>query len=533
MKRLAWAGAAACAALVGWPVPAQACGGFCQTLPMEQAGEDIVYAKDDDGTLTMIVRIAYMGAADEFAWILPVPVEPELDVSTDALFTALATSTAPQFVISGNRVEGTCRAEPRCDYPSYSSGFGCGASYAAPTESRGLDAGVLLRSDAGSGVTVLSQELIGPYESVVRRGSSATELQAWLTEHGYDIPESSIPLMEDYVAAGQLFVALRLRANASTSSIRPLVLRMQHEEPCLPIRLTAIATVPDMPITAYFLSDRPAVPTNYSLLDPPVDSQLWTRALGWPTAYANAIDDAGGQAFVLDYAGATPELGLALPSVSHLASASVQTFFQELRLLGYPNDPDMLALITRFLTPPRGQTVRDYVNACFFGGCAEPTRWNPAGLVAAIEEELRVPRAEAEALLSSHPVLTRLYTSMSAEEMTLDPEFRFDDGIERVSNVHEATQVSLCDAEHFLFDAPTELELPDGRRLALSPGRVQDADAYCRARGASGVDRGGCTAALGSSAGSRSTGALLTSLLAALVWRARRKKEPTRPRDAS
>jgi hypothetical protein len=104
--------------------------------------------------------------------------------------------------------------------------------------------------------------------------------------------------------------------------------------------------------------------------------------------------------------------------------------------------------------------------------------------------------------------------------MTLDPEFRFDDGIERVSNVHDATQVSLCDAEHFLFDAPTELELPDGRRLALSPGRVQDADAYCRARGASGVDRGGCTAALGSSASARSTGALLTSVLAALLWRA-------------
>ena len=533
MKRLAWAGAAGCVVLVGLPAPAHACGGFfCQTLPMEQAGEDILYAKDDDGTLTMIVRIAYEGSADEFAWILPVPVEPELDVSTDALFTALATSTAPQFVISGNRVEGTCRAEPQCDYPSYSSGFGCGASAAPLSESRIAD-GAAYGPDAGSSVMVLSQEQIGPYESVVLRGSSATELQAWLTEHGYDIPESSIPLMEDYVAAGELFVALRLRANASTSSIRPLVLRMQHEEPCLPIRLTAIATVPDMPITAYFLSDRPAVPTNYSLLDPPVDSQLWTRALGWPTAYANAIDDAGGQAFVMDYAGATPELGLELPSVSHLASASVQTFFQELRALGYPNDADMVALITRFLTPPAGQTVRDYVNACFFGGCVEPARWNPAGLAAAIEEEMRLPRAEAAALLSSHPVLTRLYTSMSAEEMTLDPEFRFDDGIERVSNVHDATVVSLCDAEHFLFDAPTELELPDGRRLALSPGRVQDADAYCRARGASGVDRGGCTAALGSSASARSTGALLTSVLAALLWRARRKSGLTRPRDAS
>jgi hypothetical protein len=99
------------------PDHARACGGtFCQTpvQPVVQAGEDIVYVKNADGTLTMSVRIAYQGSATGFAWILPLPAAPmAIDVGTDALFQGLAQATPSQFSVGPLEREGTCRPYPQ------------------------------------------------------------------------------------------------------------------------------------------------------------------------------------------------------------------------------------------------------------------------------------------------------------------------------------------------------------------------------------------------------------------------------------
>jgi hypothetical protein len=100
------------------PPTAHACGGFfCQTVPVVQSGEQIVYAVEDDGALTMSVRIAYQGEAPEFAWILPVPETPTLSLGTTALFDALEGATRPSFQSVDGGVEGTCRPPPECDFP--------------------------------------------------------------------------------------------------------------------------------------------------------------------------------------------------------------------------------------------------------------------------------------------------------------------------------------------------------------------------------------------------------------------------------
>lgn len=63
------------------PSPAFACGGmFCDTSTattiVVQAAERIVFSFDE-GMLDTEVQIAFQGEADEFAWVVPVPVEPE------------------------------------------------------------------------------------------------------------------------------------------------------------------------------------------------------------------------------------------------------------------------------------------------------------------------------------------------------------------------------------------------------------------------------------------------------------------------
>lgn len=503
--------------VLGVPGHASACGGFfCSSVQMDQAGEDVLYAVEPDGNMTMMVRIVYSGAADDFAWILPVPVIPdELEVGTDALFQQLAASTAPRFP-TATRVEGVCRSEPRCSYPS--TPFGCGASASSGT-TRTFDAAAS-SFDAGPGVTVIREETVGPYETVILSGGSAEELHTWLMERGYDLPSSSIPLIADYVAAREYFVALRLRASVDANSIQPIVLHMRHDQPCLPIRLTAIATVPDMPIAAYFLAASPAVPINYSLIDPPADDpRLWTSAIPWRSRWADAIDDAGGHAFVMDYAGAPPVVQLELPAVDDLTGSAPSPFFQALRSRLYPGDAQIQAIFERFLEPPAGTSVRDYVNDCSLGGrCPAATRWDPAGLVAALEEEVRAPRAAAQAMMERHPSLTRLFTSMDAEEMTLDPEFRIDAGIAERTNVHEATIVSECTADFFLASSPTRIEMPGGLVARLSEGdSTVTADAHCRALGATGVDGGGCAAQTGRDAGPLLVGLVVVAI--AFVFR--------------
>jgi MYXO-CTERM domain-containing protein len=55
------------------------------------------------------------------------------------------------------------------------------------------------------------------------------------------------------------------------------------------------------------------------------------------------------------------------------------------------------------------------------------------------------PLDETQALLLSRPYVTRLYTTMSADEMTLDPAFTFNPDLPDVSNQHTAEQIIDCD----------------------------------------------------------------------------------------
>jgi len=140
-------------------------------------------------------------------------------------------------------------------------------------------------------------------------------------------------------------------------------------------------------------------------------------------------------------------------------------------------------------------------------------------------------------MLATHAYTTRLFTTMSADEMTVDPEFVLDEGLGDVSNLHSATAVTECDPTHFESDARQRLELPDGTRAELRAARPSGTDAErCASRGGwlaaedagapdanvdAGVSAGGGGGCAAGAHGSRA--ALLATLvaLAALVRRRR------------
>ncbi len=338
-------------------------------------------------------------------------------------------------------------------------------------------------------------------------------------------------LSRAYAASGHVFVALRLRSGATTNSIRPIVLRMADQEPCLPIRLTSIATVPGLPIRAYFLAEDPAVPTNYSLLDAPDQPALYSGALAWTEAHRTAVTEAGGQAFVLDYVGSPPAISLEVRDLDDLRGQSLEEVAASLnaRLLGLAEN--LADLLARFVVPTNGLEPLAFAQLCLQSFICDGATFDEEGFFAALAEEIVRPRRRAQAWLAEHRTLTRLYTSMSAEDMTLDPEFRFDAGIEPVSNVHTADVVTLCDPTQYQLYAPQEIRLADGTRAVFRAAiPIVDDDAFCRAQGSPGADDG-CNLHVGADRSTTRALAIASMVLLALGLRRRRRASLSGPRS--
>jgi hypothetical protein len=94
--------AASAAVLVSTSTPVHACGGFaCDGSGVVQTGERLLFAVDQAANeTTMVVEVQYAGSPTAFSWLLPVPVDVDLDdVGTVApgFFNDLEEETAPFF----------------------------------------------------------------------------------------------------------------------------------------------------------------------------------------------------------------------------------------------------------------------------------------------------------------------------------------------------------------------------------------------------------------------------------------------------
>lgn len=450
--------------------PAHACGGFfCNNDPVDQSGEDIVFAVDEaKGEVTVHVQIAYAGSAEAFAWIVPVPQVPELVLSSDRIFQELAWRTQPRFGLEYEEIF-DCEDDRYWDYAWSSS--------SAPSAAGGtLDTGV-----APPSVEVIAEQRVGPYETVTLRADTSEVLLEWLQTNGYQLPDDLDPVLAPYVASESFFVALKLAKDSDVGQLSPLAMRYPGTSASVPIQLTSIAATPDMRLRVYVLGAERAVPESYlhvKINDLVVD---WFRGgANYEDAITVAADEAGGHAFATDFSGPSELMKDALWSegrydLAALAAApDPYAFFDLLLSQGFVGDATMLALFREFLPMPAALAA-DGVDEASFYNClrcyseqVDAIPFDAAAFAAAIDERVVTPLRMAQGMFDTLPHLTRLTSSVSPVEMTVDPTFVFNGDMEQEVGLQRTAKVQmLCGWGGKWSEAPRKLVLPDGRSYDL------------------------------------------------------------------
>lgn len=149
---------------------------------------------------TMVISITFRGNAEDFSWIVPTPSRPEVEKSTDELFTALERLTQPEF-----------------DYrvmPMYG-----GAAEALP---------------AASGVIVVETKKVEYYDIAVLEADDPEALTKWLNDNKYQFPEEAKYLLDDYINNKWYFTAVKI----DTKSLSEGVETQLREGHAVPLKFT-------------------------------------------------------------------------------------------------------------------------------------------------------------------------------------------------------------------------------------------------------------------------------------------------------
>jgi MYXO-CTERM domain-containing protein len=472
---------AGAAALVVGAGPAQACGGlFCggpppdpfAPLPVAQSGENIVFAVDKDpatgqGTVTAYIQIMYSGTASDFSWVLPIDAVPEITVGSDRVFTLAAQVTRPSYQVT-YVTEGTCRADS-----SRGTTFDSGVPTFGGTGTGGTGAG-----GVNGGVNVVFRGDVGPYDAAVLHSATSADLLTWLADNQFVVGDAAKSIIEEYVQLNKYFVAVKLLSGQSTGAIQPVVLKFAGEVPCVPLKLTAIAALADLPVNLYVLGDSRAVPSNYfeiTLNQAKID--WFNGGSNYTTMVGAAANEAGGNAFIAEYAGTARVMDAAVwpnavINVQALRDATTPPMFlqqvlaQNLLIYG-----PTLPLLRQYIPEPQILVDMGIGESQFYNNNA--TYWaqfqssfipfDPVVTTAEVVKRIIEPLQTAQKLFDDHAYLTRLATFISPEEMTKDPEFVFNGDLPNVSSIHTATAHVMCGPQSYTYcKAPIRLDLPDG-----------------------------------------------------------------------
>ncbi len=468
---------------------AHACGGFfcSQQDPVDQAGERILFSVE--GTLvTAMIQILYQGTAADFSWVLPLPSTPEVSVGTDLVFSVLHQNTDPRFELEWLEGDG-------CNLNDF-----CGCMF----EDAATGGGNELPPNTDPGVEVLESGSVGPFNYEILGAISGDALFTWLNENGYDQPAAAQVEIDHYVDMDFVFVALKLQKDKDSGDIQPLIVK--YDAPnlaCVPLRLTRIAAVADMPIYTWILSGTRAIPINYfhvvlndkafdwlRCATPSPDSQ---NCFGWwwgggpecqesyMSLLTSAIDGANGHGFVTEYAGSSDLLEdkFYTDEMFDLETLRNQTnpgiFMQQMMSQGFPATGVVRELIREFIPKPDDAVLPEeckgdsnFYRIWNIENCLPymPDDWSfdAEAMTDALSARIVEPLMDAQELVGKHGYMTRLVTTVSPDDMTKDPIFSFNADLEDVPLVRTAQAVANCGDEAssvtLIFNDGSTLEVP-------------------------------------------------------------------------
>ena len=387
-----------------------------------------------------------------------------------------------------------------------------------PTELSNLDCPVQVsvtrgnENDASGGVQVWAEGQVGWLDYRVLEGQKDDVIQ-WLNDNGYDQDGTDTThrnnLLDYYDATtNSVYVVLKVANDndtpATKRSVQPLLIEYDLPAPVnagtqvvhkVPTLLSGPSSTPRT-LQVYFLSDEPdrrATPVNYldvQLEDAMVD---WVGCLGpssdnqatecyyqdYQNRFAAATASVSNQTMTTEYAGPITNIGSVAIDV---VPADLETsphwadYLRQLEQAGVPAIPAVHAVIDQYIPPkvffdfaPPFQcaqwdhvyqpfrTVSPSMNDCYdiFNGASNGWTWDPVGLTAELEATILAPARRAQMDLdTSYQSLTRLYGLLVAPERTPEPHFVMNTNKPKVSNVHTATAVPLCD-----LGSPSSLEI--------------------------------------------------------------------------
>jgi MYXO-CTERM domain-containing protein len=238
-----------------------------------------------------------------------------------------------------------------------------------------------------------------------------------------------------------------------------------------------VAANDDMGVMVWVLGESRAVPVNYKALELNQVLIDWLNgARNYNQVVVAAANEAGGQGFVAERAGPSTDYEnvVILPferddwealrmSVDELSAADVlqESAWRFAAWDGYRG------LMERFL--PESVDLDAFIScpSCYEDGLADI---DILAFIEDLEEDVIEPMLATQELLDSRPYVTRLYTTLSAPEMDLDPLFDFNPDLPDVSNLHTARRVIECHRSIYQEEAPTRFELEDGRVVRLHQG---------------------------------------------------------------
>jgi len=463
-----------CASLALLPRPALACGGCfipASSSAVVQDAERILFVQDPATKKSVVwVEVKYNGPGGDFGWVLPLPKQPKVGVGTSYLFDRLDAATAPRFNTTTLPGENCGRAVPEMQ----SSGCGMVMPRASANGATGVN--FAAEDSVKSTLTVLQQDQIGPYNYVVLAAKNSDDLLAWLKTHGYKMPPAAQPIVDSHVQKGDVFVAVKLVSGASAKEIKPITLTMDDAEPCVPLRLTAIAAAEDMTVQTYLAGPGRAIPKNHLHVQlNPLRINWFGGASNYGQVVAAAIDEAAGHAFVTEFVGQLPSvvsvpqpfggqsqeplLDKATLDLTGLAQST--TASQAITLLRgrkFPIGADSAAILEKHMglaaAAGQGDKVTAFYQQLHEGGAeVQAKAIDGKALAAQLETEFTQPLLDILPQILAAKRLSRLVMRISPAEMDKDPVFAFHPTLPDVSNVRTADVNPVCRKGDWTTDA--------------------------------------------------------------------------------
>jgi hypothetical protein len=169
-------------------------------------------------------------------------------------------------------------------------------------------------------VEVLDRQLAGVFETTTLTARDPGALRDWLNTNGYVLPKDVEPVIADYLRDGWVFVASKVRRDATSTeagSLHPLSFTFAAKEPVYPLRLTGVGNG-NLEVDLFVFGPERAKAPGFKVRDcrrpqsPPSDpikrERWWRNSERLPLEHDALRDVAGNAAFVTRLQGTlTPE----------------------------------------------------------------------------------------------------------------------------------------------------------------------------------------------------------------------------------